>query len=134
MPLVEKREHENYTLVVWDTTEETEFFFQKVALRLSESEVYQKITNDKRRKEWLAVRFIMQEILAIASEITYDQNRKPHIPEVHISISHAGNIVSVIVSKYPCAIDVEEITPRVSKLPIGLFPMRNDNISPTMNN
>ncbi|SMD41576.1 4'-phosphopantetheinyl transferase [Aquiflexum balticum DSM 16537] len=49
-------------------------------------------------------------------EISFDftENKKPFIsgqPDFHFNISHSGDWMTMIISKYPCGIDVEKIQP-----------------------
>lgn len=131
MPLVEKRQHDTYTFVLWEITESLDFFLERVYLTADEKITFEKIGSDKRKKEWIAVRFLLQTELTISSEIKYDENRKPSIPAINIGISHSQYMVSVIVSQYPCAIDIEEITPRVAKIAHRAFSDKEIKQAPT---
>ncbi len=116
MPLIEHRQNKHYSLAIWETTEEPAFLWEKVRLGAAEETLYDRISHDKRKKEWLAVRLLLQDVLQISSEISYNNNRKPSISGYNISISHSNDMVTVIVSDFPCAIDIERVTPRVAKI------------------
>lgn len=131
MPLVESRNTESYNMALWNTTEESSYFAEKIHLSHNETAYLNKISNPKRKKEWLSVRHILQNVLCFDEEIQYTPQRRPHLKSQNISISHSGNMVAVIVSKHKCAVDVEQISPRVAKISHKAFSQQELTLANT---
>lgn len=76
-------------------------------------------TNESRKKQYLASRLILQNILNQNHiVVNHDENGKPSLfnSNHHISISHTNKFVAVIISKTKKAgIDIEMIHPRIHK-------------------
>jgi 4'-phosphopantetheinyl transferase EntD len=85
-----------------------------------ELSVYQSFKNDRRRREWLATRILLKEMLGGYPGIDYDSNGAPHLKgdaHINISVSHADGLVAVSMSKkYHVGIDVERVTNRVLRI------------------
>ena len=122
MPLFAKRQLEHFTIAIWNVTEDLSFFTEKTNFSANDKSYYQHINNERRRREWVVVRYLLQNVIGIDEEIRYDENGRPKIKSHHISISHSGSMVVIVVSKHSCAVDIEEISSRVSKVAHrGLF-------------
>lgn len=87
------------------------------------SEEVSELTNERRRKEWLCVRLLLQNMMAVPCTIQYNQFHKPYlwIPSKaahhEISISHSQQYVALIVHPhYPLGIDIELVHSRVLKI------------------
>jgi phosphopantetheinyl transferase len=102
----------------WEITEAAEQLLEILNPETEELESYQSIRNDLRRKEWLAVRLLLQKMTKVDSKIIYDPVGKPHLVSTpgHISISHSSNCVVVYLhfEEQP-GIDIELITRNVTK-------------------
>ena len=75
--------------------------------------------SENRKREWLAVRVLLKELLGEEKEIAYTETGKPYLVDNshHISISHTKEYVAVALSKYhSVGIDIEYISPRVQKI------------------
>ena len=116
MPLVDKRICEDYSLIIWSVENDLEFLLKNIKLNDDEHLFLKRINNENRKTEWLTVRYIIQNELGITSHIGYDQNGKPLLPDQRISISHSKQMVTVLISQYPCAIDIEQVGSRISKI------------------
>lgn len=85
-----------------------------------ELSVYQSFKNDRRRREWLATRILLKEMLGSYPGIDYDSNGAPILKDNahnNISVSHADGLVAVSLSKkYHVGIDVERVTNRVLRI------------------
>ena len=78
-----------------------------------------KIRSDKRKQEWLTVRFLLKKLSGPDTYIDYHDNGAPFLPgsSYHISISHTKGYAAVILSEdeYP-GIDIEYRSERAWKL------------------
>ena len=72
--------------------------------------VVARFTSEHRRREVLAWRKIVRRELGNDCSIGYDEWGAPIVgtPNTHIGISHCRDLVAVIISDAPCAIDIEE--------------------------
>ncbi|HEY5510374.1 MAG TPA: 4'-phosphopantetheinyl transferase superfamily protein [Prolixibacteraceae bacterium] len=102
----------------WEINETTDQLM--LLLRPSEDELdsYLPFRNELRRKEWLAARLLLKQMIGSNSSITYDPTGKPLLQgsSGHISISHSANCVVI----YYChqlqpGIDIELITRNVER-------------------
>lgn len=116
MPIHNKRITTDYSIVIWEINEPVVFFEKHVTLTEKETQYYSRITNPRRQKEWLAVRYILQYELNIQAPLSYTQNGKPIVGKSCISISHSSDFVVVMISTKNCAVDIEKISPRVQKI------------------
>ncbi|MDD2564842.1 MAG: 4'-phosphopantetheinyl transferase superfamily protein [Salinivirgaceae bacterium] len=116
MPLVDKRICNDYSLVIWSVEGNLESLLESITLTNDEHRFLEKINNTNRKIEWLTVRYIIQNELGITDPIGYDENGKPGLPNQKISISHSKQLITVLVSLYPCAIDIEQVGQRVGKI------------------
>lgn len=74
------------------------------------------IRMENRKKEWLAVRVLLKELLGEETIIAYHVNGAPYLPErnLFISISHTKGYVAVqLCDKSPTGIDIEYRTNRI---------------------
>lgn len=117
MPLLFK--HIDPLWGVWKTDESVDELLD----RLANKEVYepflQNIRTENRKKEWLAVRVLLKELLCEETPIAYHANGAPYLPEkdLHISISHTKGYVAVILSpSHPGGIDIEYKGDRIIKV------------------
>ncbi len=77
------------------------------------------IRSPKRQREWLASRWLVQQLLPY-NKVQYTQHGKPYLSafEGGFSISHSSQFAAIAFS-YSCAnvaVDVETISPRVCKI------------------
>lgn len=77
------------------------------------------IRTEHRRREWLASRVLLQELLGSPLRIAYHLNGAPYLPDspLHISISHTKGYAAVLLQNHPAAgIDIEYHSERVLKI------------------
>ena len=69
-----------------------------------------RFSSEHRRREVLAWRSVVRRELGNDCTIGYDEWGAPIVgtPNTHIGISHCRDLVAVIISDAPCAIDIEE--------------------------
>jgi len=77
------------------------------------------IRTEKRRKEFLAARILLNKVAGNNVLVVYDENNKPLLSDkaYHISITHSKNFVAVMLHpEYPVGIDLEIRTNRVQNI------------------
>ena len=119
MPVVKiENISEDCTLGLWKITENTDALYQESVLSENEILEYEKISNLKRKKEWLAVRVLLKTVMK-SLNIPYkgtikDDASKPFLVHngFHISLAHSFPYAGVIVNRMnPCGIDIEKPKP-----------------------
>ncbi len=96
-------------------------------LPVPEREVFEAISKEKRKQEWLACRVLLKEMLGTNAGIGYDAERKPHLvgSDVEISMSHSGEYVCVYLrGGASVGVDIQQMKPSISK---GAFYFLNDD-------
>lgn len=115
MSVLFKHQYADCLIGVWKIDESEENLL--VSLPAECSEDIAAFKNATRRKEYLAVRRLLSEMLGGYTKISYSPNGKPRIQSGHISISHTKGYASVIYSaRYDVGIDIEYISDRVNKI------------------
>ncbi|HXB12685.1 MAG TPA: 4'-phosphopantetheinyl transferase superfamily protein [Bacteroidia bacterium] len=120
MPIIQKIPgREGQIIAVWEITETEKDLLSKILISFEEENTFYTIKSEQRKKEWLAVRALLQELLPERPEILYKENGKPYLMgnSTHISISHSG--IYVAIALHPSAtpgVDIEAIHPRVQKI------------------
>ena len=109
---------DNGLLGFWEITETTEELLVLLNPKDEELESFLLLKNELRKREWLAVRLLLRQMLAGESKICYDPTGKPllaHFPG-HISISHSSNrVVLYFHPEHQPGIDIELITRNVER-------------------
>lgn len=121
MPLIKKNTIAfNVQLAVWEINETLEELLKDYSINEYERDFYESITNEGRKKQWLATRKLL---LTLSNNpdlwITHDDNRKPVLNDEHlsISISHTQNYVAILLGEnIQLGIDIEKLTPRIHKI------------------
>ncbi|MEI7830880.1 MAG: 4'-phosphopantetheinyl transferase superfamily protein [Prolixibacteraceae bacterium] len=102
----------------WEISESTENLIALLDPKHKELEHFLKLKNELRKKEWLAVRLLLQKMTGVNSKISYDTEGKPFLVNFpgHISISHSSNCAVIYFhpKEHP-GIDIELITRDVAK-------------------
>lgn len=119
MPLFYINEIDRDTqLAIWKMDESLDELFYNPKLHRYQEEVAQ-FKSEKRKKEWLATRLLLQCVSPLFSEISYHESGKPFIlgSEKKISISHTKGYVLLIVSKTNLvSIDAETFSDKILRV------------------
>ena len=109
--MIKKYTENNCTIAIWEIKET----INKKNSTTNNLE-FADIKTEKRKKEYLASRFLLQ-LIDPEAKISYNSFGAPQLDNKQfISISHSKNIVAIIVSKYKVGLDVENITEKPLKL------------------
>ncbi len=101
---------------IWKITESLSELESIITLDNDEMDVFNQFRFEARKKEWLAVRCLLTQLLGHYVPIRYLPSGKPCIEGGYISISHTKGYVGVSLSKEPTAIDLEYPSNRVVPL------------------
>ncbi len=110
MPLLEIREFQDARLGLWLIREDAEALARMVPLCDWQLEQFRKLKAEKRKKEVLSVRVLLDLMQGYHEDIEYLESGKPVLPASgrNISITHSQGLAAVLLSPFPCGIDAEE--------------------------
>ena len=101
--MIKKYTENNCTIAIWEIKET----INKKNSTTNNLE-FADIKTEKRKREYLASRFLLQ-LIDPEAKISYNSFGAPQLDNKQfISISHSKNIVAIIVSKYKVGLDVEK--------------------------
>ncbi len=117
--LFREKVYGNADLWLWKVEENEDFFLEQLNLSEADSGLLAKFTAPSRRLEWLASRYLLQQLVGGDVSVTYNVDGKPGLVGVdgHVSISHSHKIVGVLY--HPTAsvgLDVERVSVRPTKV------------------
>ncbi len=119
MPLFYQYNHPpDFELAIWNIEEEEAWFLERVRLDALEKGQLATIKGH-RRLEWLAVRYLLSQMLGDTSgAMVKDEYGKPHLEHLplHISLSHSHGLAAVIVANQPTGIDIQKLVPKIERI------------------
>ena len=109
MAFVKKIEQDDGIIGIWEITEEVKSLTNEFLFSDKEKKEFEKITADRRKKEFLVVRLLLQELLNKKTEIFYSGSGRPKLKnfDLNLSISHSRDVAVIFLSKQKIGIDVE---------------------------
>ncbi len=102
----------------WEIWETSEYLFELLNPKPDEIEHFLLLKNEMRKKEWLTLRLLLQQMTGKSTKISYDAEGKPLLVNFpgQISISHSSNCAVIYYHpKEQPGIDIELITRNVTK-------------------
>ncbi|MGE0637539.1 MAG: 4'-phosphopantetheinyl transferase superfamily protein [Bacteroidia bacterium] len=118
--LIFKTTNSNDTIAVcsFDETIENEISKLKKTNSPEELNDIRNFKNENFRRQKMAGRVLLNNILGEEGKIEYNQHGKPLLKShpFDISFSHAKDKVAVMLSKKTAGIDIQDITPRIRKI------------------
>lgn len=109
----------DFQLLVADMTEAVDVLIGELENFPTYASEYARISTDKRRREFICARILVNQILERPVRIKYDEAGKPFIENHagHISISHSGPYLALIYHPIQAVgVDIESPTGRVLKV------------------
>lgn len=109
---------EDCLLGMWEIQEDFDTLNSMVRLADEDQKTLDGFMSYQRKLEWLSVRVLMNEVLKKECRIVYVE-RKPFLADGshNISISHSGNLTSVLVSKkLRVGIDLEQMSQKIHNI------------------
>jgi len=110
---------EGGSIGLWEITESTTELLQKLNPGEDELARYLQFKNENRKREWLAVRLLLRELIGETAGICYTANGKPELVNGcgNVSISHSSGFVTIYYHpELQPGIDIELITRNVEKV------------------
>lgn len=109
MPIIKKIKLKEGIIGLWLLSESTDDFNGLIPENSSDKQLYDRITFEKRKVEFLSTRALLAGLLGHYPEIRYQSDGRPYLPEEkwELSISHSRTMVAVILHQNPVGIDVE---------------------------
>jgi 4'-phosphopantetheinyl transferase len=103
---------------IWRISEPENILYNLVVLDGSEELEYNETKNERRKKEFLAVRLLLAKLLGRPVHPVYRDDGRPFIPDsfLNISIAHSVDFAVVILSAHNVGIDVEALDRPVRKI------------------
>lgn len=108
----------NHTQVgIWQIDEAPDYFISQMNITDSSRLKIDKM-NERRKSEWLAARYLLQQMLGSQVYCYSDEFGKPLLQDSnrHLSISHSKGLAAVVVSDNPIGVDIQEITPKIQRV------------------
>ena len=118
MPFLKKIAVPAGTIGIWKLSETSSELTAGLSLSKSEQSLFDTFKNEKRKKEYLAVRALLKKLVGSDFTITYEKSGRPRLQNhpANISISHSAELVVVFISKKNIGIDVENIHRKISHI------------------
>lgn len=113
LPIVLNKEvNDNARLIVFNYRNVTEEELRPYTrLNPEEEAIISKFTNTNRRKEWVAIRYFLQNVLEYKDcNIVYNESGAPKLqnPDLNISLSHSSGLAAIILSdSFKLGVDIE---------------------------
>lgn len=137
MPLVLKKDENDFSIRIWHSTESFEELLKTEALSSADKKKWENFQSDKRKREWLTVRVLLRTFFPASTLplITYDQFGKPSLDiNRGISISHTKEFVAIIITdKANAGIDIETLRDRITVLSSKFCNKEELNAVPALN-
>ncbi|WP_162198176.1 4'-phosphopantetheinyl transferase family protein [Geofilum rubicundum] len=106
-------------MAVWHITESEETLTGWLSFSPLMHHQLQQISHPAKRLEWLASRWLIQQLMQCPPAVSYSATGQPFIDHqaTHLSISHTMGYAAVVTSPLkPTGIDIEYPSPRIEKL------------------
>lgn len=119
MPLLLHKNIENGEIGLWKISEEPDELLRLAKLSPQDTITYSGISARHRKKEWLATRALLNELISEPCLIKYHNDGRPYLEnrQLHISISHTTGFVAIILHSILIpGIDIEITTRQVGRV------------------
>jgi phosphopantetheinyl transferase len=104
---------------IWRIEESSDELLSRLTRRDARLPFPANVQAGKRKREWLAVRVLLKELLGEETPVAYHAGGAPYLPEkrLHIGISHTKGYAAVILDeRAPAGIDIEYRSDRAWKV------------------
>ena len=119
MPIILHENIDNGEIGLWKVSEEIETLLLMANLSVADTITFSEISALHRKREWLATRALLNELMSKPHLIKYHNDGRPYIENcaINMSISHSTGYIAIILhSTSVPGIDIELITRKVGKL------------------
>ncbi len=104
---------------IWKLSEPSEKLLELSSLSVSDRQSFTRFTSERRKKEFLATRILLDKLDKKKHQIIYDEESgKPSLKNslINISISHSADFVTVMLSEKRIGIDIEQTTRNIDRV------------------
>jgi len=119
MPFEEKIHTSVGDIAIWHLDDQVEELLQQSSLSDSEQQKFATFTAERRKKEFLATRILLDTLLETKDEIVYpDSTGRPFLKnsKKNISVSHSLDFAVIIVSFKKVGIDIEQTNRNIDRV------------------
>jgi 4'-phosphopantetheinyl transferase EntD len=118
MGFVKKIKNNLGTIGIWKFDESSEELATRISLNPEEQLKYKNLKVEKRKKEFLALRILLQELLMAKCEVYYGKYGNPQLKNynLHLSISHSDELLTVFITSVKGGIDTENTLRNTEKI------------------
>lgn len=118
MPILKSINVQNHSQIhIWEITESLDELLKGVVWYSQEEEKYSKISNPKKKAEFLALRQCLIHHFGTNPKVRYTANGKPTIANCFVSFSHSDSMAAVILSNtHKVGIDIEEHREQIKRI------------------
>lgn len=118
MPFVKNIEVKNGIIGIWELTESAESLISAFQFPENEAIEFKRFKGEKRQKEYLATRLLLQQLFNEKTEISYQKSGRPELKNsfLNVSISHSAEFVVVFISKELVGVDVESVYRKIDRV------------------
>ena len=122
MGIIRNNTENNCNIAIWNTQETL-----VELLKLSKPFDLTKRKNEKRKKEFLSSRLLLEQLNPNAI-ITYNDFGAPELDSgKYISISHSKEMVAIIISEQKVGLDIEQISEKALRLAAKFISAKNQS-------
>ena len=116
MPFFQQLHIADTHVYTWQLTETVAQLSAGLTLSQGEEERLTTIHSQKKQREFLAIRHLLQQAQLPTTALYYTPEGKPQLEGRNISITHSQDFVMIALSPRPIGIDIERCTPRILRL------------------
>ena len=116
MPFFQQLHIADTRVYTWQLTETVAQLRASLTLSQGEEERLTTIHSQKKQREFLAIRHLLQQAQLPTTALYYTPEGKPQLEGRNISITHSQDFVMIALSPRPIGIDIERCTPRILRL------------------
>ena len=119
MPLYLRKDIESGNrIAVWEITESVEELTALAGLCDEDRQKAESFRLETRKKEWLAVRVLVKEMLGESRHILYKKSGAPYFddPGLNIGITHSNGYAGIAIAPMPTSLDMEKASPRIERV------------------
>jgi 4'-phosphopantetheinyl transferase len=119
MPLLLQENIENGKIGLWKISEEIEELLCLAKLSYPDNIIFSEISASHRKREWLATRALLNELISEPHHIRYHSDGRPYLENlpINISISHSFGFVAILLHTFAIpGIDIELTSRLVGKV------------------
>ena len=116
MPFFQQLRIADIHVYTWQLTETVAQLSAGLSLSQREQERLTTLHSEKKQREFLVIRHLLQQAQLPTTALSYTPEGKPQLEGSYISISHSHDFVMIALRSRTIGIDIERCTPRILRL------------------